>query len=40
MPVNILNLPGLRVLDFKETEREYHTKTEPAAYPGDLPPLR
>ena len=34
MPVNILNLPGLRVLDFKETEREYHTKTEPAAYPG------
>lgn len=29
MPVNILNLPGLRVLDFKETETEYHVKAEP-----------
>ncbi len=24
MPVNILNLPGLNVLDFKETDDEYH----------------
>lgn len=31
MPVNILNLPGLRVLDFKETDTDYHAKEEPAA---------
>ncbi len=31
MPVNILNLSGLRVLDFKESEREYHIKAEPVA---------
>lgn len=31
MPVNILNLSGLRVLDFKENEREYHIKAEPVA---------
>ncbi len=31
MHVNILNLPGLRVLDFKETGTEYHVKAEPAA---------
>jgi hypothetical protein len=31
MPVNILNLPGLKVLDFKETDAEYHIKAEPAA---------
>lgn len=30
MPVNILNLPGLRVSDFKETEAEYHVRAEPA----------
>lgn len=29
MPVNILNLSDLRVLDFKEIEREYHIKAEP-----------
>lgn len=29
MPVNILNLPGLRVSDFKETEAEYHVRAEP-----------
>ncbi len=29
MPVNVLNLPGLRVLDFKETDTDYHVKTEP-----------
>jgi hypothetical protein len=26
MPVNILNLPGLNVLDFKDTDDEYHVK--------------
>ncbi len=31
MPVNILNLSGLLVLDFKESEREYHIKAEPVA---------
>jgi transposase len=31
MPVNILNLPGLKVLDFKETDAEYHIRAEPAA---------
>ncbi len=29
MPVNILNLPGLNVLDFKETDAEYHVRAEP-----------
>ena len=27
----ILNLPGLRELDKKESETEYHVKAEPAA---------
>ena len=36
MTVNILNLPGLRFLDFKETETEYHC--EGAAYNG-FPPV-
>ena len=31
MPVNILNLPGLRVSDFKETDTEYHVRAVPAA---------
>lgn len=31
MPVNILNLPGLTVLDFKETDAEYHVRAEPSA---------
>lgn len=31
MTVNILNMPGLNVLDFKETVDEYHIKAEPAA---------
>jgi len=31
MPVNILNLHGLNVLDFKETDTEYHIRAEPAA---------
>lgn len=29
MPVNVLNLPGLRVLDFKETDTDYHVKAKP-----------
>ena len=29
MPVNVLNLPGLRVLDFKETDTDYHVKAAP-----------
>lgn len=29
MPVNVLNLPGLRVLDFKETDTDYHVRAEP-----------
>ena len=29
MPVNVLNLPGLRVLDFKETDTDYHVKAQP-----------
>ena len=28
MPVNVLNLPGLRVLDFKETDTDYHVKAQ------------
>ena len=31
MPVVILNLPCLRVSDFKETEAEYHVRPEPTA---------
>jgi transposase len=31
MPVNILNLPGLNVLAFKETDTEYHVQAEPVA---------
>ena len=30
MPVNILNLAGLTVLDFKETDTDYHVQAEPA----------
>jgi transposase len=30
MQVNILNLPGLSVLDFKETDSDYHVQAEPA----------
>jgi len=30
MPVNILNLSGLTVLDFKETDADYHVQAEPA----------
>lgn len=30
MPVNILNLPRLRVSDFKETDTEYHVSAETA----------
>lgn len=29
MPVNFLNLPGLEVIDFKETEAEYHVRATP-----------
>ena len=29
MQVNILNLPGLSVLDFKETDTDYHVQAEP-----------
>lgn len=29
MPVNFLNLPGLEVVDFKETEAEYHVRATP-----------
>jgi transposase len=29
MPVSILNLPGLSVLDFKETDTDYHVQAEP-----------
>ena len=29
MPVNILNLPGLAVSDFKEPDLEYHVKALP-----------
>jgi len=31
MPVNILHLPGLQVVGFKETDTEYHVRAEPAA---------
>ena len=30
MPVNILNLPGMTVLDFKETDTDYHVRASPA----------
>lgn len=29
MPVNILNLPGLDVVDFRETTTEYHVRARP-----------
>jgi transposase len=29
MPVNLLNLPGLDVVDFKESETEYHVRAKP-----------
>ena len=29
MPVNILNLPGLEVVDFRETDAEYHVRATP-----------
>jgi hypothetical protein len=32
VPVNFLNLSGLDVLDFKETDTEYHVKATPAAF--------
>jgi hypothetical protein len=28
MPVNILNLPGLEVVDFRETATEYHVRAD------------
>lgn len=31
MPVNILNLPGLDVVDFRETATEYHVRAKPKA---------
>ncbi len=31
MPVNVLNLPGLKILDFKETGHDHHIRAEPAA---------
>ena len=31
MPVNILNLPGLDVVDFRETDTEYHVRATPKA---------
>ena len=29
MPVNFLNLPGLDVVDFRETDTEYHVRATP-----------
>ncbi|MDE2174624.1 MAG: ISL3 family transposase [Betaproteobacteria bacterium] len=37
MPVNILNLPGYRVADVRESEREYHVKAETIAPVGACP---
>ena len=31
MPVNILNLSGLDVVDFRETDTEYHVRATPKA---------
>jgi hypothetical protein len=31
MPVNFLNLPGLDVVDFRETATEYHVRAKPKA---------
>jgi transposase len=31
VPVNILNLPGLDVVDFRETDTEYHVRATPKA---------
>ena len=31
MPVNILNLPGLGVVDFRQTATEYHVRAKPKA---------
>lgn len=31
MPVNILNLSGLDVVDFRETDTEYHVRAAPKA---------
>jgi transposase len=37
MPVNILNLPGYRVADVREAEREYHVKVETITPVGRCP---
>ncbi len=38
MPVNVLNLTGLGVVDFRETATKYHVRAKPKAisrrYPG------
>lgn len=31
MPVNFLNLPGLEVVDFRETATEYHVRVKAKA---------
>jgi hypothetical protein len=37
MPVNILNLPGLAVVDFRETATEYHVRAKPKAVSRQCP---
>ena len=37
MPVNILNLPGLDVVDFRETATEYHVRARPKAVSRQCP---
>ena len=37
MPVNILNLPGLDVVDFRETATEYHVRAKPKAVSRQCP---
>jgi len=37
MPVNFLNLPGLDVVDFRETAIEYHVRAKPKAVSRQCP---
>ena len=39
MLVNILNLPGLNVLDFKETDDEYHVNADPIRIDSGADPV-
>jgi len=39
MPVKVRNLPGLRLLDFKEADADYHVKAQSADVSKRCPPV-